>query len=284
MTLPDRRLNAYRPDLADVALRGRVEAARYVEPEPAQVAVPVADLLSEPRDGAPLASQLLLGDAVGVLDERDGFAWVQSRRDSYVGYVASAAIARGRPAPTHRVVVPRTFVYPGPDMKHPRRAALSLGAAVAVVGEAETRGTRYVLLDDGAAIVAAHVAPAGEHMNDYVATAELLLGTPYLWGGASAFGIDCSGLVQLSLHMAGRPAPRDSDMQAAGLGTPIDPAETPLRRGDLVFWKGHVGIMADAASLVHANGHTMLVSREALADAIARIGYLYGRPTAWRRP
>lgn len=283
MTL-DPRLNAFRPDLADERLRGRVAAQRFVSGRAARVAAPVADLFGAPRKDAGLSSQLLAGAAVTVFDEADGYAWVQSGVDGYVGYVRAADLAPPGPPPTHRVVAPRTFVYIGADLKLPRRACLSMGCGIAIAGEAETRGTRYALLASGEALVASHLAPVGQDADDPVCVAEELLGTPYLWGGASAFGIDCSGLVQLASCMAGRAAPRDSDMQAAGLGAPLDPGAPGLRRGDLVFWKGHVGMLADAETLIHASGHAMLVVRERLEDAIARIHRLYGPPTGYRRP
>jgi cell wall-associated NlpC family hydrolase len=156
---------------------------------------------------------------------------------------------------------------------------------VTVTGTAETRGTRYALLSTGEAMIAGHLRPLGDHAPDFVSVAETFLETPYLWGGSSAFGIDCSGLVQLSLRMAGQDVLRDSDMQAAGLGEAFDPGAdfSGLRRGDLVFWKGHVAIMTDAANIVHASGHTMTVTRETLAAAVERIGYLYGGPTGFRR-
>jgi cell wall-associated NlpC family hydrolase len=179
--------------------------------------------------------------------------------------------------------VPRTFLYPEPDLKKPSAGALSLGAAVAVTGSAETRGTRYALLADGRAVVEKHLVPVDGLGGDFVTVAESLAGTPYLWGGTTAFGIDCSGLVQLAMRMVGRDVLRDSDMQAETLGTPLDGGQM-LSRGDLVFWKGHVAIMTAPDAMVHANGHTMLVSREGLADAVARIGYLYGQPTGYRRP
>ena len=193
---------------------------------------------------------------------------------------------RKESAPTHLVAAPRSFVYPGPDLKLPRSGELSMGSAVAVTGYAETRGTRYALLSSGEAIIAGHLRPAGDAAPDYVAVAEAFLNTPYLWGGVSGFGIDCSGLVQLSMRMAGRAVLRDTDMQAESIGEPIHPGAgfSGLRRGDLVFWKGHVAIMTDADNMIHANGHTMLVSRERLSDAIDRIGYLYGGPTGFRRP
>jgi cell wall-associated NlpC family hydrolase len=161
-----------------------------------------------------------------------------------------------------------------------------MGSRVSVDGFAETRGTEYGLLASGEALIAGHLRPVGEYAGDYVDVAETLLSTPYLWGGTSAFGIDCSGLVQLSMRMTGRAVPRDTDMQASGLGEPFDPGAgmAGLQRGDLVFWKGHIAVMLDGRNIIHANGHTMMVSSEKLSDAVERIAYLYGGPTGFRRP
>ena len=286
MTVHDRRLTAARPDLADIRLRGQVEAANFVAGRPARIAAPLVDLRRAPKANAGLDTQLLRGADVVVFDIADGWAWVQAGHDGYVGYVDASALGECAAEPTHIVASPRTFLYPGPDMKLPRTAALSLGSAVAVVGWAETRGTHYALLDTGESIFAGHIAAMDARAADYVTIAESLLGTPYLWGGVSAFGIDCSGLVQMSMRMAGRAVLRDSDQQAATLGEPVDPGAdlSGLRRGDLVFWKGHVGIMTDAETLIHANGHTMTVALEPLAAAVERIGYLYAKPTLFRRP
>ena len=286
MTIRDSRLHAFRPDLADMRLEGQVEAGRFVQGKPARISVAVADVLTAPRADAGVNTQFLFGDDVLVYEVADGWAWVQAERDGYVGYVREAEIGERGAAPTHLVCVPRTFVYPGPDLRFARAGTLSLGSAVTVVGAAETRGTNYALLADGKALIARHLVPLGQYAPDYVAVAETLLGTPYLWGGVSGFGIDCSGLVQLAMRMAGRDVLRDSDMQAAGLGEAFDPGadHAGLRRGDLVFWKGHVAIMTDGRDMIHANGHTMTVAREGLHEAIARIGYLYGTPTGFRRP
>lgn len=279
----DRRLYAHRSDLADARLAGLVEAARFVEGEAGAVAVPVADLRPKPDVNTGIDTQLILGEPLRIFECRDGWAWVQAQMDGYVGYMAKADLVSSAMKTTHWITQPRTFVYPEPDMKRPRRDALSLGSRIAVTGEAETRGTRYFLLSGGGAVIAAHCAPIGTVAgDDYVTIAARLLETPYLWGGKSAFGIDCSGLVQLSLMMAGKSAPRDSDMQAAGLGHEIGFDE--LRRGDLVFWKGHVAVMEDDETMIHANGHTMSVAREGLKAAVERIGYLYGAPTICRRP
>lgn len=278
----DHRLNAYRPDLAEAALQGRVEAARFTAGDPAMVGQPVVDLRPRPDPGSGIDTQLLLGETVRVLDRADGWAWIKADADGYVGYLPETGLGPVE-ASTHVVVAPRTFVYSGPDLRLPVKTALSMGSAVTAIGEAETRGTRYLLLADGGALVANHCGPVGVPVDsDYVAVVARFVETPYLWGGRSGFGIDCSGLVQLALRMTGRVAPRDSDMQASSLGEPIGREE--LRRGDLVFWKGHVAVMEDARSMIHANGHTMTVAREGLEDAIERIGWLYDAPTGYRRP
>ncbi|MBB4183464.1 cell wall-associated NlpC family hydrolase [Sinorhizobium terangae] len=281
--LPDRRLNAYREDLAEERLRGVVEAPRYVEGTPATISVSVTPLRRRPDLACGTDTELLYGETARVLDVAGGWAWVKADLDGYVGYVPEAALSSSNAPATHFVAVPRTFVYRGADLRFPQAFALSMGSRVHVVGEAETRGTRYFLLDSGLAVIANHCVPANEALaGDYVSVATRFLETPYLWGGRSGFGIDCSGLVQLSMQMVGSDAPRDSDMQARGLGRAISREE--LLRGDLVFWKGHVAIMEDEKTLVHANGHTMTVAREGLEDAIRRIGWLYDQPTGYRRP
>ncbi|MBZ9855136.1 NlpC/P60 family protein [Mesorhizobium sp. CA13] len=286
MTARDARLHAFRPDLADARLKGEVAADRFVAGRPARISVPVADIRKAPRPDSGVNTQALFGDDVLVFEDREGWAWIQAERDGYVGYVADAMLGGRDHALTHIVSVPRTFLYPGPDLRLPIAGQLSMGSAVTVTGSAETRGTHYAVLPSGQAIIAGHLRPVSNVAGDYVSVAEMFLGTPYLWGGVSGFGIDCSGLVQLAMRMAGADVLRDSDMQAQSIGEPLDPGPdySGLRRGDLVFWKGHVAIMADAETMIHANGHTMLVSREGLKEAVARIGYLYGGPTGFRRP
>ncbi|OHV80602.1 NlpC/P60 family protein [Ensifer sp. LCM 4579] len=279
----DRRLNAYREDLAEARLRGVIDAKRYIEGRPATVSVPVTPLRARPDLACGMDTELLYGETARVLDVADGWAWVKSELDGYVGYVPEATLEEATLPPTHIVQVPRTFAYRGADLRFPQAFALSMGSRLTVVGETETRGTRYFLLDGGLAVVAHHCAPAGLPVaEDYVSLAARMLETPYLWGGRSGFGIDCSGLVQLSMLMAGRRVPRDTDMQVEAIGRPIGREE--LVRGDLVFWKGHVAIMEDELTLLHANGHTMTVAREGLDDAIRRIGWLYAQPTGYRRP
>ena len=286
MTARDARLHAFRSDLADARLKGDVTAERFVTGRPARITTFVADLRKAPRPDAGVSTQALFGDDVLVFEDTEGWAWVQAESDGYVGYLADNLLGAREHAPTHIVAVPRTFLYPGPDLRFPISGQLSMGSTVTVTGSAQTRGTHYALLPSGQAIIAGHLRPIAELAQDYVTVAESFLGTPYLWGGVSGFGIDCSGLVQLSMRMAGRQVLRDSDMQAASIGSPLEPGPdySGLRRGDLVFWKGHVAIMTNAANMIHANGHTMLVSREGLKEAVDRIGYLYGGPTGFRRP
>jgi cell wall-associated NlpC family hydrolase len=280
--LLDRRLNAFRPDLAAASLEGQVEASRFVDGTPAQIGVPVAALRPRPDLAAGIDTETLFGETVRVFERADGWAWVQADSDGYVGYLPDDQLA-GIVDATHQIIVPRSFLYPRAELRSPYVAALSMGSRVTVTGEAETRGTRYLTLSDGSAVIAAHCLPLGTPADgDYVAIATRVSETPYLWGGRSGFGIDCSGLVQLALQMAGKTAPRDSDMQAASLGAEI--TREQLQRGDLVFWKGHAGIMEDENTLLHANGHTMTVARENFEEAVQRIGWLYQFPTGYRRP
>jgi cell wall-associated NlpC family hydrolase len=286
LTAHDRRLHAFRPDLADVRLSGKVSAERFVAGRPARVVVSRTALRNAPDMEAGRSTELLMGDAVLVFDEVAGWAWMQAERDGYVGYAEAAALGAPDGAATHVVSAPRTFLYREPDLRRAVAGELPMGAAVTVTGSAVTRGTSYSLLPSGEAIVSGHLRPVGEPAEDFVAVAETLLHTPYLWGGATPFGIDCSGLVQLSMRMTGRDVQRDTDMQEKTIGRPLEAGGdlSGLRRGDLVFWKGHVAIMTDAMTMIHANGHTMMVSHEGLRQAIARIGYLYGQPTGFRRP
>lgn len=283
---PDRRLHAYRDDLADIALKATVRAERYTTATPARIGRPVVDMKDAPDDRSEAVSQALLGETVAVYEQADGWSWIQVDRDRYVGYVPSAALMPVAEAPTHLVVVPRSFVYARADLRSPVVMAVSMASRLRIVDFEQTRGTAYGVLADGSAVIAAHLRPVTHRFDDFVAIAETFLETPYLWAGKSGFGLDCSGLIQLSMLMCGQSVLRDSDMQAAAIGEPLDPDTAPqaMRRGDLVFWKGHAGIMADDTTLIHASGHSMQVVREPLEQAIDRIARLYARPTAYRRP
>jgi cell wall-associated NlpC family hydrolase len=274
MTRLDPRLHAYRPDLADARLKGRIEAARFVEPQARIVAAPAAPVRRRPAQDASLDTEALRGETVSLFEAtHEGWAWVQLVRDRYVGWMPSEALAEPGPAATHRVTVPRTLVFPGPDIKLPPIGWLPMAALMTVCGEAEDSNARYGLIEPAGAVVLQHLTPIAEVAPDFVEVAERLLHTPYLWGGRTSLGIDCSGLVQLALEMAGRSETRDCDMQVSTIGTAVDLAAglPPLRRGDLVFWKGHVGIMQDGERLLHANAHQMAVASEPLAAMIKRM-------------
>lgn len=265
----DPRLTPARPDLAAAHLRGRIPAANYAEGRIMRVAQGTANVHRAPGAGSPLETQALFGEKVTLYEEREGWGWVQLESDGYVGYVPLAALEEGFEEPSHRVRVNQTFVYPAPNIKIPPRSALPLGARVCVRG---IEGA-FAQLTEAAFVFAGHLASASEAERDFVAVAERLLHAPYLWGGKTSGGIDCSGLVQLSLNAAGMKAPRDTDLQERALGMPFGLGEglSGLRRGDLVFWRGHVGIMRDSETLLHANAHHMLVASEPLAVARERI-------------
>jgi cell wall-associated NlpC family hydrolase len=265
---PDPRRHAYRADLAAAPLRGLVEAGRFVKGELRQVRLPSVPLRRQPRFDATLDTEALLGETVTLYDESAGWAWVQLARDSYVGYVPSEGLAPPLSTPTHRIAVLRSYVYPEPDGKTPPLALLSLNAQIEVKGA----DGKFLALAGGGYVFAAHVLPVGASQRDFVGVAEAFLGTPYLWGGRTSIGLDCSGLVQLAVEAAGYAAPRDADMQAAELGREIEwRPGTKLRRGDLVFWEGHVGIMTSGKDFLHANAFHMAVAREPFAAARRRI-------------
>ncbi|HYD32084.1 MAG TPA: NlpC/P60 family protein [Azospirillaceae bacterium] len=262
----DPRRTPFRPDLAAVHLKGRIAAERYVEGVARPVRQGTAALHGQPDAFRPLTSQLLFGEVFTVYEERDGWAWGQNGTDGYVGYVRADALGdTGIPA-THAVTALRTFIFPHPDLKTPPMDALSLTSRLAVTGEA--RG--YLELAGGGWVFAKHAAPLSTGEPDYVATAERFLGVPYLWGGRSSLGLDCSGLAQIALAHAGIPAPRDSDMQREEVGALIE--GQPCRRGDLVFFPGHVGIMLDAERLLHATALVLAVTVEPLSAVADRAG------------
>lgn len=269
MTTLDKRLHAYRDDLADAALKGQVNAAQFVDGTLAQVATGTAPLRGAPEPGTQLSSELVFGETVTVFENTGGIAWVKNKTDNYVGYTDSAALSDTVHTPTHRVSAIRTCIYGEPHVRSPGTMSLPICAAVTVIGN---KG-RYAELAAGGWIPSQHLAEIDDTESDFVAVAERFMGVPYVWGGRSDRGLDCSALVQLALMRCGIEAPRDSDMQEAGLGiaVPYDGNEEALQRGDLVFWKGHVGIWVSAERFLHANAMDMCVSAAPFQDIVRYI-------------
>lgn len=248
--------------VAAVRLRGKVEAAEFIEGTERRVVVPVSDLLREP--GGARDRQLLLGEAVTVYEEREGWAFVEAARDGYTGYLRADHLSDIQ-APTHRITARATHLYRAADFKTREIAALSHGALLKVTGQEG----RFATTPQGY-VPAVHLSPLDEVGEDPVSVAEAFLGTPYLWGGNTSDGIDCSGLVQMACLACGVDCPGDSDMQEAELGHAL-PEDAPLQRGDLLFWKTHVAWVADRDMLLHANAYRMAVAFEPLEAAVDRI-------------
>ncbi len=258
----DTRLTPANGRVAAAHLKGKVAAERFVQGRAARVTAPVADLCAAPSGAR--ERQLLFGWEVAVFEEQEGHAFVQSARDGYVGYVASAALGAARPA-THAVAARASCLYEAPDARAAERAHLSFGAEVAVIGE----DGAFLETPEGH-VPRRHLRPRDQWLADPVAVARLHLGVPYLWGGNSILGIDCSGLVQAAFAACGHACPGDSDLQMAALGREIAP-DLPPGPGDLVFWTGHVAILVQEGLLIHANGHDMATAFEPYDAARARI-------------
>ncbi len=286
----DHRLYAARHDLADIRLKGRVEAEEFVEGRHARVREALAAVRRAPAHYAPMDTELLRGEPVRVFEVTDeGWAWVQSQRDGYVGWCAENALDFNAPATTHRVIALSIHLYPSPDIRVSPVGEATLNAELAIAERSDAGQTddasaddaaggaaadeeRFLPVADGTWAVARHIAPRELAVGDFVEVARRFIGMPYLWAGRSARGLDCSGLIQMALHAAGRGCLRDSDMQEKTHGEPVtnrDPSA--WRRGDLVFWPGHAGIVSAPGKLLHANAHHMQVVEEPLIPAIDRI-------------
>ena len=263
---PDPRTNAYSGEVADAALEGVVESRRFVRPVPHRLVEGISEMMRKEPDGNSICvSELLAGQRFDVVDEADGWAWGYSAHDHYVGYVRSEHLRTDAPTRTHWITTTLALGFSRPDIKSDVTMNLPMTAEIA----AETFDENFLRHRNGTFVHRRHAAPIGEFASDHVQVAKYFLGTPYRWGGRRRTGIDCSGLVQVALARIGIDAPRDSDMQERELGQ--NATGDTLRRGDLVFFPGHVGIMADETNLLHANAHWMTTLIEPLDDVCARL-------------
>ena len=272
----DKRITPARPEVAAAHLKGKIEAARFVEGEVRQVDRGRTSLWNSPDSPKSQDSELLFGECFTVYDRLRGWCWGQSALDGYVGWVNGDDLTEVfSPGDTH-VAALMTPLLTKPDLKTPVWDLLPLNAKVTII----SRENGYACIAPNLYVYEKHLVP-GHAAGDWVAVAERFVGVPYVWGGKTAMGLDCSGLIQTALQAVGKSAPRDTDMMEAALGEPVTLSR--VRRGDLIFWKGHMGVMLDENRLLHANAFHMVVAIEPVTDAIARIEQVAGPVTSIKR-
>ncbi|HEX2336236.1 MAG TPA: NlpC/P60 family protein [Xanthobacteraceae bacterium] len=273
----DPRLTPARPDLAAKHLEGKVQAARFVEGMPYEVNDPVVPVRRAPQPDSPLDTEALMGERLSIYEiTEEGWAWGQLENDDYVGWLPASALVPPALARSHKVSAVRTLAFPGPSIKLPPLHGLPFGAQVEL-----DRVEGALAFTSAGYIPFRHLVPIADKGSDFVGVAERFVGSPYLWGGKTSLGIDCSGLVQIALNACGHHCRRDTNMQEASLGQPVSVSD--LRRGDLIFWHGHVAIARDAQTMIHANAFHMAVAIEPIAEAVARIRDMGSEITSVKR-
>ena len=264
----DPRRHAYREDLAAKSLEGRVEALRFVDGQTYQVCAPHTGVRRQPGPDAPLDTEALMGEQFTIYEKTEGWAWGQLERDGYVGYVSQVDLSSDILIPTHRISGILVLVYAAPSALSAPVYHLSFNALVTVIGEHDA----FAELATGGFVGKKYLAKTDSFDRDYIAAAQRFLNLPYLFGGKSALGLDCSGLVQNVMQAAGYNVPRDSDMQAAEIGQRLEISKDlkDLQRGDVVFWPQHVGLMVDGATIIHASATNMSVALEPVETVAER--------------
>jgi hypothetical protein len=271
----DRRVHAARGDLADLALAGTLFSAHYARAVPLTCVAAGTPVLSAAVSTAEAVSELLRGETFHALDVTTDWAWGFCGHDGYVGYIRRDALDTLETA-THRVRARTAPLFSAPDIKAPIADYWPTGALIAGAVQDD-----FLVCAEGY-VHLRHVEPVDAAPADWVAAAQAYIGLPYVWGGRGHRGIDCSGLVQVALGRAGMAVPRDTDLQCEGIGSPVE-SDAALQRGDLIFFPGHVGILTDASTLLHANAHWMAVVEEPLADVVARLSVTHSQPIIARR-
>lgn len=266
----DLRITPFRRGIAAAHLKGVVEAQTYNEGKTVQIVVPELAIRSEPMITSGMESQALKGQIATCYGEENGFSLIQMQDDEYVGWVITQGISEKFTSTTHKITALKTYIYSDESIKSLPLAALTQGTSITIAHV----GEKFSRLFDGSYVFTPHIAPISAHATDWVQSALLYLNCPYLWGGKTSSGLDCSALVQLALATQGIKAPRDSDQQEAALGqeVAIQSGHMPkVQKGDLLFWKGHVAICLDENTILHANAHHMSVQKEPLLEALKRI-------------
>ena len=276
----DPREHPFRERVAASYLKGRVEADRFVDGHMYKVVTGVLPIhaAGDPRSGR--TSELLFGERFMAYETVGGWVWGQNQADGYVGFVRADGLTPDEGAPSHEISTLRVHAYEKPDLKSTPVALLHMTSRVQVTDEV----AGHCRIDTGGWVPRGHLAPIGEVETDIIASARRFLHTPYLWGGRSSLGLDCSALVQLALMRNGRSSPRDSDQQERTIGTKVDAGIDAARRGDLLFLKGHVVILSEPDVVLHANAHHMAVVEEPLGEFLERMRGLGLVVTTVRRP